>query len=127
MMTPSSTTSTRLNSWKLVRNLIFILKLIFKFLDSILTNVIRPWYTEMITILMDGFTSFIDQTNLVILSTYIVLIVTILIVYFLIWKSFEENLKELLKTSVDLINLIPESIKYIIVQKINEEDEGKKE
>jgi hypothetical protein len=81
----------------------------------------------MITILMDGFTSFIDQTNLVILSTYIVLIVTILIVYFLIWKSFEENLKELLKTSVDLINLIPESIKYIIVQKINEEDEGKKE
>lgn len=81
----------------------------------------------MITILMDGFTSFIDQTNLVILSTYIVLIVVILIVYFLIWKSFEENLKELLKTSVDLINLIPESIKYIIVQKINEEDEGKKE
>jgi len=81
----------------------------------------------MLSILMDGFTSFIDQTNLVILSTYIVLIVTILIVYFLIWKSFEENLKELLKTSVDLINLIPESIKYIIVQKINEEDEGKKE
>jgi hypothetical protein len=76
---------------------------------------------------MDGFTSFIDQTNLVILSTFIVLIVIILIVYFLIWKSFEENLKELLKTSVDLINLIPESIKYIIVQKINEEDEGKKE
>jgi uncharacterized protein YneF (UPF0154 family) len=81
----------------------------------------------MISILMSGFTAFIDQTNLVILSTYIVLIVTILIVYFLVWKSFEENLKELLKTSVDLINLIPESIKYIIVQKINEEDEGKKE
>ena len=77
--------------------------------------------------LNEGLTSYIDQKDLVILSTFIVLIVTILVVYFLIWKSFEDNLKELLKTSVDLINLIPESIKYIIVQKINEEDEVKKE
>jgi hypothetical protein len=76
---------------------------------------------------MTSFSNFIDQTNLIIVSTYIFLIVTILIVYFLIWKSFEENLKELLKTSVDLINLIPESIKYIIVQKLNDEEENKKE
>ena len=77
--------------------------------------------------LNEGLASYIDQKDLVVLSTFIVLIVTILVVYFLIWKSFEDNLKELLKTSVDLINLIPESIKYIIVQKINEEDEVKKE
>ena len=33
-----------------------------------------------------------------------------------------ENLKKLLKTSVDLINLIPEEIKFQIVQKLNEEE-----
>lgn len=96
-------------------------------INSILTNIVRLWYSKQIVSLNEGLTSYIDQKDLVILSTFIVLIVTILVVYFLIWKSFEDNLKELLKTSVDLINLIPESIKYIIVQKINEEDEVKKE
>jgi Ca2+-dependent lipid-binding protein len=96
-------------------------------LDSIVKNVIRNWYGDLISILMNSFSSFIDQTNLINVSTYIVLIVSILIIYFLVWKSFEENLRELLKTSVDLINLIPESIKYIIVQRINEDEDNKKE
>jgi hypothetical protein len=67
------------------------------------------------------------QVHLVNVSIFIVLIVSIIVIYFLIWKSFEDNLRELLKTSVDLINLIPESIKYIIVQRINEDEDSKKE
>jgi hypothetical protein len=67
------------------------------------------------------------QVHLVNVSIFIVLIVSIIVIYFLIWKSFEDNLKELLKTSVDLINLIPESIKYIIVQRINEDEDSKKD
>ena len=43
------------------------------------------------------------------------------------FSIFEEHLKELLKTSVDLINLIPESIKQMIIQKLNEDDANKKE
>jgi hypothetical protein len=76
---------------------------------------------------MTNFSDFINQVNLINVSTYIVLIVSIIILYSLVWKSFEEKLKELLKTSVDLTNLIPESFKYIIVQMINEEEENKKE
>ncbi len=53
--------------------------------------------------------------------------VVIIVMYFLVWKSFEDNLNDLLKTSVDLINLIPETIKCAIVQKINEDEDGKKE
>jgi hypothetical protein len=41
----------------------------------------------------------------------------------LVWKSYEERLKSLLKTSVDLIKLIPEEIKREIVKKLNEEEE----
>lgn len=46
----------------------------------------------------------------------------VVLLYCLVWKSYEENLKDLLKTSVDLINLIPEEIKHQIVQKLNEEE-----
>jgi hypothetical protein len=41
---------------------------------------------------------------------------------FLVWKSYEDNLKTLLKTAVALINLIPEEIKYMIVVQLNEEE-----
>ena len=50
------------------------------------------------------------------------LLLFVILLYCLVWKSYEENLKQLLKTSVDLINLIPEEIKYQIVQKLNEEE-----
>lgn len=96
-------------------------------INSILEKVIRTWFDNLLSILMQTFTDFAGQTHLINVSTYIVLIISIIIIYFLVWKSFEDNLKELLKTSVDLINLIPETIKYAIVQKINEDEENKKE
>ena len=43
--------------------------------------------------------------------------------YFLVWKGYEDKLKTLLKTSVDLIKLIPDEIKREIVKKLNEEEE----
>jgi hypothetical protein len=96
-------------------------------LDSIVKNVFRPWYDHVLSDLMNYFDTYINQVNLINVSIFIVLIVSIIIIYFLVWKAFEDQLKELLKTSVDLINLIPESIKYMIVQKINEDEENKKE
>ncbi len=96
--------------------------------DSILKNIIRNWYDNLLNNLMTSFSNFIDQTNLINVSTFIVLIVFIIVIYIIVWKGFEENLKELFKTSVDLINLIPDSFKNMIVLKLNEEDdENKKE
>ena len=70
----------------------------------------------------DEFDDFINQIKLLNVSTYIVLLCIVILLYCLVWKSYEENLKKLLKTSVDLINLIPEEIKFQIVQKLNEEE-----
>ena len=64
-----------------------------------------------------------DQVNLTNVSTFIVLLASIIILYFLVWKSFEDNLKDLLKTSVDLTNLLPDNIKDKMVKLINEDEE----
>ena len=45
---------------------------------------------------------------------------TSILAYFILWKYYEEKLKQLLKGSVDLINLIPQEIKNIIAEKLNE-------
>ena len=94
----------------------------FKEINSIAKNVIRPWYKTVITLMNKEFEDFISQIKLVNVSTFIVLLCSVILLYCLVWKSYEENLKQLLKTSVDLINLIPEEIKYQIVTKLNEEE-----
>jgi hypothetical protein len=96
-----------------------------KFLEinKVQINVIRPWYNYMIQQLKKTFEDYKDNTILILDSTYIVLLVIVIVMYFLVWKGYEDKLKTLLKTSVDLIKLIPDEIKREIVKKLNEEEE----
>ena len=89
-------------------------------LDYLLTYVIRPWYYYLINIMNDSVGNYINNSKLVQITVYIVIIVILILGYCIIWKSYEEQLSVLLKRSFDLINLIPEEIKYLIVTKLNE-------
>ena len=51
---------------------------------------------------------------------FICLIVACILFYTIIWRIYEEKLIVLLKESVDLINLIPQEIKNVIIEKLNE-------
>ena len=89
-------------------------------LNELAENIIRPWFIGLVATLNTRFEDFYDETRLVQISVFISLLVVIILVYFIIWRNYEESLKSLLKISFDLINLIPEEIKYIMVEKINE-------
>jgi len=89
-------------------------------LNELVENIIRPWFIGLVSTLNTRFEDFYDETRLVQISVFISLLVVIILVYFIIWRNYEESLKSLLKISFDLINLIPEEIKYLIVLKINE-------
>ena len=95
----------------------------FREINKVLIYVIRPWYKYMNNKLKESFSDYKDKMDLVLDTTFIVLIIIIIIIYFLVWKGYEEKLKTLLKTSVDLIKLIPDEIKKEIVKKLNEEEE----
>ncbi len=64
-------------------------------IDSILKNVIRPWYTVLLNDLNTYFNGYINNLNLINVSIFIALLVTIIVIYFLVWKGFEDRLKEL--------------------------------
>jgi hypothetical protein len=55
----------------------------------------RPWYDNIILQLLNYFDDYINQVNLINVSIFIVLIVSIIIIYFIVWKSFEDQLKDL--------------------------------
>ena len=63
---------------------------------------------------------YVNQMKLIHITIFIVLIVFVCLAYCIIWKSYENKLRILLKRSFNLINLIPEEIKYMIVSKLNE-------
>ena len=44
----------------------------------------------------------------------------LLLFYIIIWKTNEEKLNALLKESYHLINLIPQEIKNLMIEKLNE-------
>ena len=89
-------------------------------LDYLLTCVIRPWYYELIDLMNNSVDHFMNNSKLIQISSYIIIFVIVVLCYCIVWKSYEEKLKQLLKRSFDLINLIPEEIKYLIVSKLNE-------
>ncbi len=55
---------------------------------------------------MSSFSDYLGQINLINVSSFIVLIVSIIIIYSLVWKSFEEKLKELVRKDFSKINKI---------------------
>jgi hypothetical protein len=57
--------------------------------------VARPWYENLLNDLDTYFADYVNQLKLVNVSIFIVLIVTIIIIYFLVWKAFEDQMKDL--------------------------------
>ena len=88
-------------------------------INIILESVIREWYNSILKLLMKYFYQYHNQTKLVYMILFICLIVVVILYYFIVWKIYEEKLNIMLKGSSDLINLIPQEIKNIIIEKIN--------
>jgi hypothetical protein len=81
---------------------------------------IRPWYNGIIDLMINSYYEYQSKCLLNYTIFFICLIALAILVYTILWKSYEEKLNLLIKGSIDLINLIPQEIKNIIVEKLNE-------
>lgn len=80
----------------------------------------REWFNGVLKLMIDSLYDYQDQTNLKYIIFFVCFIVISILYYFIIWRIYEEKLNNLLKGSIDLINLIPQEIKNIIIEKLNE-------
>ena len=88
---------------------------------NILTEEIdRKWFNGVLKLMIDSLYDYHNQNNLKYIIFFVCFIVIAILYYFIIWRIYEEKLNCLLKGSVDLINLIPQEIKNIIIEKLNE-------
>ena len=89
-------------------------------INVMLESIIRVWYNRMLKMLINYFYQYLNQCKVIYIVLFICVIVVVIIYYFIIWKIYEEKLNSLLKGSFDLINLIPQEIKNVIIEKLNE-------
>ena len=94
----------------------------FKLVELVMLvhHIIRKWYDGILELMMNSFYDFQNHSKFIYVIFIICLMIIIILYYSIIWKTYEEKLNVLLKGSADLINLIPQEIKNIIIEKLNE-------
>ena len=92
----------------------------FLYLHVSIGSFFHPWFEKIIELIDSRFYSYIDYEINLYVIVFIIMLILISIFYLIIWKRFEEEFLNKIEVSFDLINLIPEEIKAIIVSKLNE-------
>lgn len=89
-------------------------------INAILINIIRPWYQSFNTYFESLFYEYVKERQIYYIYFFIIQIALVSFYYWIIWKKYENYFFDLIKKSFDLIYLIPEELKDIIVNKLNE-------
>ena len=89
-------------------------------LHKLLMGIVRQWYQKMYDLLSFYYNDYMDGRLNFYIILFIVLIVVISLYYWIAWKKYEGEFIDSIQKSFDLINLIPEEIKNIIINKLNE-------
>ena len=88
--------------------------------NFIIEHLLRPWFKGTFALMIKSFNDFQNSSKFTYIILFICLMVLVILYYFIIWKSYEKKMSILLKESANLINLIPQEIKDLIIEKLNE-------
>ena len=89
-------------------------------INVLIELIMKIWYKNIIKMMIGFFDEYINDTNINYIILFICFIVVSILFYFIIWRIYQQRLNSLLKGSFDLINLIPQEIKELIIEKLNE-------
>ena len=92
----------------------------FHMINSSVQYLIRYWYHGVIEFMTKALEDYKEKSQMFYIIFFICLITIDILVYSFLWRYYEQKLYLLLKRSIDLINLIPQEIKNIIIEKLNE-------
>ena len=90
------------------------------FIHQYLISFIRPWYKNIDKLINSAFYGYAGTYIENYILIFILVIIFVSLFYWILWRRYENQFFVSVKKSFDLINLIPEEIKNIIVNKLNE-------
>ena len=91
-------------------------------INLILEYLAKPWFQNLIELIDSHLYSYFYKLKSIYITIFGVIMTLIFLNFWIIWKRFEDRYIDLIRKSFELINLIPEEIKNIIVSKLNEQN-----
>ena len=93
---------------------------VWAIIHNYIIDLVRPWYRKINSLMNEAFYYNIGNKmrNFIIFFIFILFIENLF--FWILWKRYEKRFIDSIKKSFDLINIIPEEIKKIIVNKLNE-------
>ena len=89
-------------------------------INKLLLVMARPWYQNMEDLISSYYISYTKGRLNMYIFLFIILLIVISLYYWIAWKHYEDKFIDSIQKSFYLINLIPEEIKNIIINKLNE-------
>jgi hypothetical protein len=89
-------------------------------INNSVQSLIRYWYNGVIKLMTEALYKYQEKSQMFYIIFFICLVIIDTLAYAFLWRYYEQKLYLLLKRSIDLINLIPQEIKNIIIEKLNE-------
>ena len=90
------------------------------YIDRALFSFVKPWYNGIFEIISQIFYDYDYDKQSSIILAFVIMIISVTLYYWIVWKRYEEQLIYSIEKSFELINLIPEEVKNIIAKKLNE-------
>ena len=91
-------------------------------IHNLLLGVVRPWYQNVKELISSFYISYTSKRSNFYIYAFVIILILISLYYWILWKHYENEFIETIQKSFDLINLIPEEIKNIIIDKLNEKN-----
>ena len=89
-------------------------------LNSMTKNILRNWFKNIEEIMDKLFNEYTSKANVIHTIIFVILQCFLILYLIIVWRRYYLTVKVMIKKSQELINLIPEEIKYIMAEKINE-------
>ena len=112
--TDNKTNSSNLNASDLINDKRWV------YIDRALFSFVKPWYTGIFEIISQVFYDYDNSKQSSIILAFVIMVISLTLYYWIVWKRYEEQLIYSIEKSFELIYLIPEEVKNIIVKKLNE-------
>ena len=89
-------------------------------ISIVLFSFLKPFYSNLMEIIDKMFYDYDYGKQSTVVLIFIIMLIAVSLYFWIVWKKYEDEFIDSIEKSFDLINLIPEEIKNILVAKLNE-------
>jgi hypothetical protein len=112
--------TSKTNCFLMDKYINFFSKYFYSNFSELIFSFLKPFYSNLMEIIDKMFYDYDYGKQSTVVLTFSIMMIVVSLYFWIVWKKYEDEFIDSIEKSFDLINLIPEEIKNILVAKLNE-------